>query len=150
MPNIPPQRPSRQVPSGERLKQLLTASMTKSMPNTGMDSAPPASFREAALRDYPYNPSDYRPEELARYEDMLFRNSYGNPFPSNTGMTGEDLIGSGLYGEGIRKDPRYARQDSLYTAQRLENAKASQRSAIINDLMEKLGSIPGLQVRKDR
>jgi len=138
MPNTPPRKPARQVPSGERIKQMLTPSMTGAMPDAAPTGAPPVSFRQAAMQNYPYKASDYTPEELARYGDVLLRDQYANSFPSRTDLSGEDYIALGLAGEGYRTTPAYAKQDSVYTAQRLIDERIAERRALMNDLMQKL------------
>ena len=142
MPNIPPKKPFRQVPSSERLKQMLTGSMTGAMPAAAQSGAPPASFRQAAMQNSPYNPSDYTPEELAKYRDMLMRDQ-SSVFPSRTDVPGEfynNMFHTKEYHPG---GEQYARQDSLYTAQKLQDAEAMRRRAMINDLMQELGGIFG-------
>lgn len=129
MPNIPPKKPSRQVPSGERLKQMLTGSMTEAMPGNVQTGAPLASFQQAVMQNSPYNPSDYTPEELAQYNRFRYD-------PSNT-----------LGGYPIERDPqyftpgseKYAIADSAYTAKRLEDEIRAARAKELKQFFNKLG-----------
>lgn len=149
MPNTPPRKPARQVPSGERIKQMLTPSMTGAMPDAAPTGAPPASFQQAAMQNSPYNPYDYTPEELAQYRNMLMRDQF-SAFPSRTDVSGE-FYNNMFHNQDYRPGgSQYNRHDSLYTAQRLEDRRTADRAAMIADLMQKIGSIPGLQVRRER
>lgn len=130
--------------SSERLRSMLAPTMQSPSGSAPFGGAAPSSLDEYAMRDYQYNPAGFAPEELAQYQQMLARDRR-SVFPSRTDVGGEYL-------RHITSDPSaIARQDSIYTAARLDDAEALQRRAMINNLMRDLGGIFGPQnVRLER
>lgn len=123
--------------SSERLRSMLMPTTQLPGSSNPFSGPSPSSLDEYAMRDYQYNPSGFTPEELAQYQQTLARDK-NSVFPSRTDIGGEELRSYGI------ADPRLiARQDSVYTAARLDDAETLQRRKMINNLMQELGGIFG-------
>ena len=131
--------------SSERLRSMLTPAIQSPGGARPFDGPAPSSLDEYAMRDYQYDPSAFAPEELAQYRQMLARDQR-SVFPSRTDIGGEEMA------RYMTSDPAMiARQDSIYTAARLDDAETLQRRKMINGLMQQLGGIFGQKnVRLER
>lgn len=153
MPNIPPKKPSRQVPSGERLKQMLTGSMTEAMPVSPLGNDAPEHLMEYAMRQYPYAPQQFAPEERQAYSNILSRNERAIlPLPTDVpadyydGFLNkyEGTVNNRHFRQGGRSRPYI---DSLYSASRIQEAEKAMNNADLSEFARRiLTAVPGSQV----
>lgn len=153
MPNIPPKKPSRQVPSGERIKQMLTGSMVGAMPVSVPSTNAPEHLMEYAMRQYPYAPQQFSPEEKQAYSDVFSRNERSF-LPLPTDVPADYYDGMFNKYDGTINNPHWRSGgkgrpfiDSLYTASRIEDAERAMNNADLSEFARRmLTAVPGSRV----
>jgi len=147
---MPNQGPKRIVRPKKPIESLLTGGIRGAMPNPSTTPAIGGSMQDRVMQEYPYAQQQFTPEELMAYRNLLARNE-ASVFPDRTDVPASFY--QGFFGSvGMQPGtPGAARQDSLYTAQKIDDARALERRNMLSDLMSRLGDVFGKQnVRLER
>jgi hypothetical protein len=142
---MPNQSPKRIARPQKPIESLLTGGIRDAMPNPSITPAIGGSMRERVMQQYPYSEQQFTPEELAAYRSILANNST-QVFPDRTDVPASFY--QGFWGGHQDMNPgtsNAARQDSLYTAQKIDDALALDRRKMLSDLMSRLGDVFGKQ-----